>query len=324
MNVGQSGWSVSRCGYVSVVAGCALLLVTLAATDARAQLNTQHVKGSAGLKAGSQAPPGGYIILPVFYVYHSDTVEGINGKLPVTADLTAMFFAAGFSQVTTKKVFGGTYGYSVLFPAGANNRIQGTEIDQNPGAGLTDSVFEPVMLGWHGKRADAIASFTMYIPTGRYTDGASNNTGLGMWGYEPAFGTTVYLDEKKQYHAATMLSFDFQSKKEDSETKVGNQLNLEGGVGGDFLKGGLTVGLNYYAAFKVSDDVIQGVPGQLVRGRNKTFGLGPEATLAIVAGHAVRGFVTTRFFWEPYARVTTKGNAFLVQAVLLTKPIKLP
>ena len=38
----------------------------------------------------------------------------------------------------------------------------------------------------------------------------------------------------------------------------------------------------------------------------------------------VRGFVTTRVFWEPYARVTTKGTAFLVQATLLTKPIKLP
>ena len=34
------------------------------------------------------------------------------------------------------------------------------------------------------------------------------------------------------------VSFDFQSKKEDSETKVGNAMNLEGGVGGDFLKGG--------------------------------------------------------------------------------------
>ena len=30
----------------------------------------------------------------------------------------------------------------------------------------------------------------------------------------------------------------FQSKKEDSETKVGNVMNLEGGLGGDFLKGG--------------------------------------------------------------------------------------
>jgi hypothetical protein len=42
-----------------------------------------------------------------------------------------------------------------------------------------------------------------------------------------------------------VLSFGWQSKKEDSETKVGNEMYLEGGVGADFLKGGLSVGMVY-------------------------------------------------------------------------------
>jgi hypothetical protein len=293
--------------------------------EARAQLVTQHVKGGAGLKAGSQAPPGGYVVAPVFYIYNTDTVKDRNGdKLPPSADLTSEFFAAGYSQVTTKKILGGTYSFTVLFPAGANNRIQGTEIDQNPGAGLTDSVVTPINLGWHQKQADVQAGFSIFIPTGRYTDGASNNTGLGMWGFEPSVATTVYFDAARRYHAATALTLDFQSKKEDSETKVGNQLNLEGGVGGDFLKGALTAGLCYYAAFKMSDDDIQGLPGILIRGKNKSFALGPEATLPIAAHKTVYGFVTVRYFWEMYARTTTQGNAFLIQATFLTKPIKLP
>jgi hypothetical protein len=131
----------------------------------------------------------------------------------------------------------------VLFPAFANNRIQGTEIDANPGGGLTDSAVTPISLGWHFKRADATAAYNIFVPTGRYTDGASDNTGFGMWGHELAVGTTVYLDGKKEYHAAALVSFDFQSKKEDSETKVGNEMNIEGGIGGDFLKGGLSAGL---------------------------------------------------------------------------------
>src|SRR6478672_11631278 len=86
-----------------VVAG-ALMVVAASASDARAQLSTQHVKGSAGLKAGSEAPPGGYIVLPVFYVYNPDTIVKADGsKLPVDASLTASFFAAGYSHVTTKK-----------------------------------------------------------------------------------------------------------------------------------------------------------------------------------------------------------------------------
>jgi len=51
------------------------------------------------------------------------------------------------------------------------------------------------------------------------------------------FGTTVYLNAARQYHAASVVSFDFQSKKEDSRTKVGNVMNVEGGLGADFLKG---------------------------------------------------------------------------------------
>ena len=35
-------------------------------------------------------------------------------------------------------------------------------------------------------------------------------------------------------------------------------MNLEGGFGGDCLKGGLTAGLNYYASFKLTDDHIEG------------------------------------------------------------------
>ena len=111
-----------------------------------------------------------------------------------------------------------------------------------------------------------------------------------MWGQELGFGTTVYLTENRQYHAATIASFNFQSKKEDSDTQVGNAMNLEGGFGGDFLKGGLTAGLAYYATFKLSDDTIRGPPGILIRGKNKVFALGPEATLALARKNTVYGF----------------------------------
>ena len=222
-------------------------------------------------------------------------------------------------------MLGGFYGYQVLFPVGANNRIQGTEIDANPGAGLTDSVVAPINLGWHFKRADALASYSIFVPTGRYSDGASNNTGFGMWGQELGLGTTVYLTENKQYHAATIATFDFQSKKEDSETKVGNAMNLEGGIGGDFLKGGLTVGLDYYASFKLSDDRFdRAAANVLVRGKNKSFGLGPEVQLALAKSGMLYGFLKVSYQWETYARTATQGSALTIMATFLVKPLKLP
>ena len=75
-----------------------LMLITVAAfsRDARAQLLTQHIKGGVGLKAGSQPPPGGYIIAPLLYFYSTDTVKNREGdKLPFDAEITTTFFGAG-------------------------------------------------------------------------------------------------------------------------------------------------------------------------------------------------------------------------------------
>ena len=302
-----------------------MLAWALGTMPAYAQLNTQHLKGPTGLKSGSQPPPHLYAVLPLLYAYNSDTVRNRDGdRLPVTADLTAAMFGAGIFHVTTKKFLGGHYGYQILFPVGANNRIQGTEIEADPGAGLTDSVIQPLNLGWNFNRADAMAYYSLYIPTGRYTDGASNNTGLGMWGHEVGVGTTVYLNEAKQYHAATVLSFNFQSEKEDSETKVGNAMNLEGGIGADFLEGGLTTGLVYYASFKLSEDRIEGLPGILIRGKSRVFALGPEVSLALARKGVLYGFLKLNYQWEVYARTQTQGSAFTLMVTLPIRPITLP
>lgn len=309
------------------VAWLALIAVLTAAVPARAQLNTQHVKGSFGVKGGSQAPPGEYAIAPLLYFYSADDVRNANGdRVPaLDASLDSAMFGAGVAVVTKKQILGGYYGFSVLI-AGANNRIQGTEIDQNPGQGITDSVLCPFQLGWHKKHADAIAYYQLYLPTGRYEDGASNNTGLGMWGQEIGVGTTVYLTQDRRYHAATVWSMNFQSDKEDSTTHVGNQMNFEGGVGGDFLKGGLVAGLAYYSAFKVANDHLEvgKLPQPVPLNKSNTFGLGPDVTLAIAKANTVYGFVNVKYFWEVAAKTTTKGGAWLITATFPFHPIKVP
>ncbi len=310
---------------LAVIFAAGLLTAGFAA-PAHAQLNTQHVKGTFGVKGGSQAPPGEYAVAPLLYFYSTDDIRNANGdQVPINANVDAALFGTGVAVVTKKTILGGYYGFNFLI-AGANNRLQGAEIDQNPGAGITDSVLCPFQLGWHKKRADAILYYQLYLPTGRYEDGASNNTGFGMWGQEIGGGTTVYLTEDRKYHAATVVSLNFQSDKEDSTTHVGNQMNFEGGVGGDFLKGGLVAGLSYYSAFKLSNDEIQPgrLPQPLALSKSSTFGLGPDLTLAIAKNNTVYGFVGFKYFWEVYAKTTTKGGGMLISATFPFKPIHIP
>jgi hypothetical protein len=36
-------------------------------------------------------------------------------------------------------------------------------------------------------KADTLVAYGLYMPTGRYEEGAANNTGLGMWGRKLLF-----------------------------------------------------------------------------------------------------------------------------------------
>jgi hypothetical protein len=47
----------------------ALLLIATFAVPASAQLNTQHIKGTVGLKGGSAPPPRWYLVAPLIYAY---------------------------------------------------------------------------------------------------------------------------------------------------------------------------------------------------------------------------------------------------------------
>jgi hypothetical protein len=101
-------------------------------------------------------------------------------------------------------------------------------------------------------------------------------------------------------------------------------MNFEGGLGADFLKGGLTAGLNYFASFKLTEDRIEGLPQIVIRGKNKVFGLGPEVQLALARKGVLYGFVKVNYQWEVYARTKSQGTGLTILGTLLVKPIKLP
>jgi hypothetical protein len=310
--------------HITFAIAAALAAVLLLPSAVAAQLNGPNIKGDAGLKSGSQPPPGAYVAIPLYF-YSADAVKDRNGDQILTGSLDAALFGVAFNVVTQKKILGGSYGFVAVLPW-ANNRVQGVEdFDANPGVGLTDMYVQPINLGWHKPRADFTAAYGLYLPVGRYEDGADDNTGLGMWAHEILFGTTVYLSEARTLHAATTATFDFMSDKKDSDTKVGNILNLEGGIGADFLKGGLTTGLAYYSTFKLTEDRFDSrLPSVLIRGKNRVWGLGPDVTLAIASKQTVYGFVTVRYQWELGAKTTTEGGAWNILATFPLKPIRIP
>ena len=325
-DITRPGFSLFRKGASACAVSFYVLIFMLAAAGtAHAQLNGLHLKGDAGLDSGSQAPPGPYYGV-LYYNYatsrinnQSGTQVNPNGSIDVGAGLGLI------SVVTKQKILGANYGFAVIPLAGLNTALESPRVSKGTGAGFGDTYIQPINLGWHFAPADVTAGFGIYLPTGRYTANNPNgdNTGLGMWGFEPSIGTTVHLNKTKTWNASALASFEFNTNKRDSKQHVGDLLTLEGGLGRKFLKGAANVGVAYYVQWKLTQDTLTGLPALLVNGKNSSAALGPELTIPLATKSKLYGFFTVRYEFEVYARTTTQGNALILMAVFPFKPIKL-
>ena len=272
----------------------------LFSVQAFAQLNGHNLRGDFGLASGSQPPPGSY--LSPFYVnYDVDTLRDRNGdRVDRGGGIDVKGISLIYQWVSEKKLFGGNYSLLVA-PSGATNSLDSPflESELETSWGIGDLYVWPTNLGWHRERSDFTAGIGIFAPTGRYADGASDNTGLGMWTFEVFGETTVFLDEAKSWHFATTAFWETHTEKEDSNQKVGNLLTLEGGLGKSLKEGAITFGLAYFAQWKLSTDNL-GTTGaaDVLLNKHRVFGVRPEATFSIVRRQKLIAFINLRYLTE--------------------------
>jgi hypothetical protein len=302
---------------------------------ARAQLNGSHSLGDFGVQSGSQPQPGFYAAL--FYLrYDTDTIKDADGntvRLSQDSPGSVAISAAApiLWYVSKTKVLGANYGALLVLPwANASLEAPAFAISNTVGTSFADMAIRPLDLGWHTKRADTAAGFQVYIPTGQYERGGSDNIGKGMWTYEPFVGTTVYFDEKRTVSLATTAFWEWHGKKKDTDVKVGQILTLEGGVGKSYLGGGLIFGAAYYAQWKLTEDqlanfILPGGAGHVVNfpGTHKVFAFGPDVTLPIASKSKLFTLVNIRYLWESGARLKTQGQTLAVTATFPIPSVRL-
>ena len=305
------------------------------AEPARAQLNGSHSLGDFGVQSGSQPLPGVYAGL-FYYRYSTDTIKDSAGNTvspsPGAPSSVALAAAAPMLWYVSKaKFLGANYGVMVIVPwANASLEAPAFGLLNTIDTGLADMVVRPIDLGWHTARADVAAGFQVYVPTGRYTPGGSDNIGKGMWTSEPFLGTTVYLDEKRTASLATTAFWEIHSKKEDSNVKVGQILTLEGGAGKSYLGGGLIIGAAYYAQWKLTKDQLRefvlpggGAIGLDFPSKTRVFAFGPDVTLPVASKSKQFALINVRYLWETGARVKTQGETLTVTATIPVPSVRL-
>jgi hypothetical protein len=100
------------------------------------------------------------------------------------------------------------------------------------GSGFADMYVQPVNLGWHfGKRVDFNAGYSFTAPTGRFTQGASNNVGSGYWGNDITSGTTLYITKNQGTTANLSTAWEIHGQKSGTNITPGQAFTMEWGLG---------------------------------------------------------------------------------------------
>lgn len=284
-----------------------------------AQLKGGHILGAMGLQSGTQTPENTLSVYVPGYFYSASSLRNADGdKSIANPDLNMFITGVGATYVSDFKILGANYGAAVLL-AFASNRIQGNTLDSKSPFALTDTYIVPVQLGWHNKRADFVFSYQMYLPTGKFEVGASDNSGLGMFMNEFSAGTTLFFNDKKTFHFSALASYEINGKKKDTDIKTGDLLSIEGGLGKTFYtmnaektapKGILNAGLIYYLQYKVTNDQIP-VPvfGTIETTKDRVGGIGAEINYYHIGCSTSAGF---RWIAEVEAINRFQGNTFFL------------
>ena len=298
----------------------ALIAGLLAGTaiPARAQYLGLNLRGDLGIKSGSQAPEGYFFTIPLYYRSDYGSLVGADGRrLPGDYNVTVPILAPVLTVTTKWKILGGNYGFQVV-PTFMDNRLSvalAGGSTKGVGWGSGDTFVQPINLGWTTKRADFLAAYGFYAPTGPRT--------LHMWGHELTAGTTVYFDQAKNWHAAGTMSYDIYQKKNNQDVKVGDYLTIEGGFGRSFIKGAASAGMAYVMQWKTTNDSGNDIPRILSPGKNKAYGVGPEVQMPFFAKGNLVGLLGFRYTFEFHNSTNFQGrNLFL--SITLAKLAHMP
>jgi hypothetical protein len=290
-----------------------IVLTTSFLAISSVQLNAQYLGDQFlsffGLKAGTQPAPGVYVVVPGFYQFRDISINDPQGNrlLSNTNFNVNAWVLPAVEVVTPFKIFGATYGatYTQYILNGQLN-VASFNFSRVASYGFGDIYVQPAVLGWHKQHADFTAAYGFWAPTG------SGHYGTHMWVNEAAFGTTLYPDHAKKWNVSTMLFYDFNRPKRNTDVQVGQILTLDGGLGRSFLKqNAANIGVAYSGQWKMTHDSGPDIPAILPISNGRALSVGPEIELPIFAKGPYVGLFDFRYQWVVDAKTALGGQVLI-------------
>ena len=285
---------------------CFLLAVALAATPASAQQLGTKVMGGLGIDAGTQGPPGVFVLDRALQ-FTADKARSRDGDaLPIQGlDILARANAIGVSYTFVPR----SSPYLTVVASVPYARVSVNSADPIVSIdrwGLGDIFVQPIKAGWRHPHYDVVTSYAFFAPTGRFEPKTGVGVGRGYWTHQFSFGGAGYVDTTRARRASVLMSYDLNRRMRAVDITRGNMLSMQGGAGAAVGKA-FVLGVAGYALWQVSDDRVTVLPQTLAGLRTRTYGLGPEIDV-VVPSIGLKG--DFRFMWDFGTRARPQGQVF--------------
>jgi hypothetical protein len=151
-------------------------------------------------------------------------------------------------------------------------------------AGLVDTAFVPVILGWRGERFHQTAGLDTHLPFGDYDAGRRVNTGRNHYQVAPFYAFTWFL--APGWEASGKLRYALNSENRATGYRSGEEATVEYSAGHRFSPA-LALGLNGYVYRQTSDDELNGAAVNGHGNRGRVQAIGPYVQISITPAVAL-------------------------------------
>ena len=272
-----------------------------------AQVRGVYPLGMSATNSGVTPSPG-FTYVNQLLIYSRSQFRGPHGEVLATGLQSVIMDMNSIVWVSKKQMLGGArFSMSATLPF-ANNSLESDLTGRiSGGGGFADSYYQPFILGWDKKRIAVRAVYGFLAPTGRFTNGASDNVGSGYWTHAFSSGQTVYLTKNRATTFSAFQMYEVHTKQQGTSIHPGQNLDLDYslthsvGVGGDSQ---LQLGLVGYNQWQTTDKTGPGITPAQSAAHYKVNALGVGTNITVPKWRFAAGF---KYFKEFSNRSTFQG-----------------
>jgi hypothetical protein len=183
--------------------------------------------GMSVMNSGVTANPGLTYINQLLFYSRGESKDS-RGDVTSTGNQAVLMDMNTISWVARGRAFAGaSYSATATIPVAKNQLTGDVAGPISGGAGLADSFYVPLILGWNGSPLSVRVLYGFLAPTGRFVPHGSENVGSGYWTSTVASGQTFYLTAARQFALSAFEMYETHTHQEGTGIKPGDTLNVD-------------------------------------------------------------------------------------------------